>query len=922
MPIEDNKILIPITYIQDLARKPTPSEVMTYMQLQAKFDQGAEDVRVKHNNLIDDVILLDNKNIKDNGVQTITGVKTFSESLIIPAPTTNLQPATKKYVDDVGNESYKKSIEDEKLNTKVDKTAYDAQVINAGSSNSEVVDARGIYPKMKNRLDKVDTDLADMPTQSFITEKEKTIDVNIKLGLKTDKVYSDTNLALKRDKSLKLNATVDFDDETKAQLTGVTPITYSPVQLDGSITPTKTSFFKLSKNLFNKDTVSIGYYVSDTNGTIIANVTYNATDFIKISPSTTYTRGGSDGRIAYYDINKVYISGTQSGGLTQTSPANAYYVRYTFFSAIATMQFELGSIATIYEAYYQVIPKEQLEQYPFDATKIPNLGLTYNKTDFITLGKNLFDKSTVTLNFFVNYVTGVLTSSASYHASAFIDVLPSTQYVRSWDSQIAFYDINKVYVSGINSSATPSIPFTTPVNALYCRVTVPNTMLDIFQLELGSIATLYETNGFKMSKLLMGNVATKDTLLIFLPSEICIAVGRTIEIYNKQVAWCGNIDNYHFEWVCTIGKSMKRKWMFTGATDKIGSYALTCNVYDNNMVAVATASTTIKIVDNTIGTALNMLTIGDSLSNTKPWLQEVRTLSSNQITLVGSKGTTPLKHEGYSGFSAGSFLSSVTDDGFQGAQYTMNVTGITTVPIVGKRYNINTYPFEILSTNITSGSGSIIITRLNTGSISLTTGILNAVDGTLAGDTNITYTSAVSSPTNPFWDGTRFNYAWYKTQKSITPNAIQIFLGTNTIALDATVNAGGIKQIVDYIRQDDATIPIFVVFTLYRGDQDGIGNQVSSDGYSAGSNVWKLEEDAKVYNLMVKLNELLKNYTNLKFVPIALTHDSEYNFGSVLTPVNARATNTELIETEATHPQEQGYLQMADIMYSTFCNVF
>ena len=104
------------------------------------------------------------------------------------------------------------------------------------------------------------------------------------------------------------------------------------------------------------------------------------------------------------------------------------------------------------------------------------------------------------------------------------------------------------------------------------------------------------------------------------------------------------------------------------------------------------------------------------------------------------------------------------------------------------------------------------------------------------------------------------------------------FLGTNGITLDATANANNIKAIVDGIRLSDATIPIFVVFTLFRGDQDGIGNQLSTDGYSAGSGIWKLQEDRKVFNLAVKVNELLKDYANLYFVPIAQTHDSEYNF--------------------------------------------
>jgi len=68
MPIIDNKILTPITYVQDLSRHPTPSEAMTYQQLQAKLDQGSEDLRVKHNSLIDDIIT--SNTAKDTSIAT------------------------------------------------------------------------------------------------------------------------------------------------------------------------------------------------------------------------------------------------------------------------------------------------------------------------------------------------------------------------------------------------------------------------------------------------------------------------------------------------------------------------------------------------------------------------------------------------------------------------------------------------------------------------------------------------------------------------------------------------------------------------------------------------------------------------------------------------------------------------------------
>ena len=98
--IIDNKVTTPFTTIQDLSRKPTPSEALTYTQLQALFDKDVEALRLKHNLLIDDIISTDGFNIKTSGVQTINGVKTFTESPIIPTPTLDMQPTNKKYVSD------------------------------------------------------------------------------------------------------------------------------------------------------------------------------------------------------------------------------------------------------------------------------------------------------------------------------------------------------------------------------------------------------------------------------------------------------------------------------------------------------------------------------------------------------------------------------------------------------------------------------------------------------------------------------------------------------------------------------------------------------------------------------------------------------------------------------------------------------
>jgi len=96
-----------------------------------------------------------------------------------------------------------------------------------------------------------------------------------------------------------------------------------------------------------------------------------------------------------------------------------------------------------------------------------------------------------------------------------------------------------------------------------------------------------------------------------------------------------------------------------------------------------------------------------------------------------------------------------------------------------------------------------------------------------------------------------------------------------------------------------------------------MANQASNDGYSSFRSAWKLQEDRKIFNLMVKLDELFHEYDHVHFVPIALTHDSEYNFGQKEVSVNPRSEVKTTIPIESVHPQREGYMQMADIMFGT-----
>lgn len=138
---------------------------------------------------------------------------------------------------------------------------------------------------------------------------------------------------------------------------------------------------------------------------------------------------------------------------------------------------------------------------------------------------------------------------------------------------------------------------------------------------------------------------------------------------------------------------------------------------------------------------------------------------------------------------------------------------------------------------------------------------------------------------HPFWDGERFNWSYYKQTTEVNPDVIQIFLGINGIQNNPESNATNIVKMVNYIKNDDPNIPIFVVNTMYKGP-------LSDD-----------VEHLKVFNLMETLNQKLNGYENVFIVPVAITHDSANNYA----------------EKDQIHPMDSGYEQIADCIYSSIC---
>ena len=106
------------------------------------------------------------------------------------------------------------------------------------------------------------------------------------------------------------------------------------------------------KNLFNKNNVRAGYRFG-SDGEYYASTGYNATEYIRVQPSTLYSVSWSmvwDEVVCTYDINKTFIRRLQSGTNFTTS-ASEYYIRANVSNAhLDTAQIEKGT-ATTYEPY-------------------------------------------------------------------------------------------------------------------------------------------------------------------------------------------------------------------------------------------------------------------------------------------------------------------------------------------------------------------------------------------------------------------------------------------------------------------------------------------------------------------------------------------------------------------------------------------
>ncbi len=250
-----------------------------------------------------------------------------------------------------------------------------------------------------------------------------------------------------------------------------------------AVTPGKTNFAIVSKNLFNIDTAIKDKAINKTTGLIESLTGWFASDFIPVEQGQQYKRS-KYAEILTYDNNKQYISFYGNSDTVLTIPSTTSYVRLNIQSAnINEFQFEKGSETTSFQEYGVTINDLKLAENSIKANSISNdkikdKTLEKSKVSFIHESNNLFNIQTITRDKSLAD-NGNITDNINYVISDYIDVVPGETYnTNNKQYGYVLYDSFKNYIGG-RGQATTSV--TIPSNAKYIRLNITNIHLVEFK---------------------------------------------------------------------------------------------------------------------------------------------------------------------------------------------------------------------------------------------------------------------------------------------------------------------------------------------------------------------------------------------------------------------------------------------------------
>ena len=240
--------------------------------------------------------------------------------------------------------------------------------------------------------------------------------------------------------------------------------------VDGEVIKSKASFYKKTRNLFDKEKAIYGKYVSSTTGELTTpsvEGTFYASDYVEVINGSKYNYRAKDNSYtlyAFYNNDKQFINGGNSNGTDIISPVDGF-IRVSVWKNVDvdTVQFELGDATEYIEPYILEVEEEVSNIKP----KIEKV--LENQVDYSDCNRNKFNPNIAIINKQVSPSNGSIidvTAEGIFYASEMINVKGHEKIncikndFTTMYSTYAFYDVNGGFVSGgsgeINGIDIPS----------------------------------------------------------------------------------------------------------------------------------------------------------------------------------------------------------------------------------------------------------------------------------------------------------------------------------------------------------------------------------------------------------------------------------------------------------------------------------
>ena len=317
--------------------------------------------------------------------------------------------------------------------------------------------------------------------------------------------------------------------------------------------------------------------------------------------------------------------------------------------------------------------------------------------------------------------------------------------------------------------------------------------------------------------------------------------------------------------------------------------------------------------------------IGDSLTNNGPIVptceEHFKALDGNPPVFIGNRGSNTAKHEGYPGWTFGSFV------GDTGTSYHIFDVPADTVCSVGDIYITASKQYTINDMRVEGLDGLLRLRCTCTSKEDAPeTGTLSFDSGADSSQPTIAYSAYERESGNPFWNSTesKIDIASYRSKMGMGDayfDVVFILLGTNDCisTRDKTEEeiakiVTNAKTLVDAIQTDAASYPTKIVLNLTPPDANTTSSwQVYADSTQGSRKIyyWK-----NLWRLRVALyEEFSTGYTNVYLGSAGQQVDRYYGFPYEVIKSCSRIQVDEIYHTNSVHPNTDGYKQIGDAYY-------